>query len=69
MIGEYFSLVQFLEVGLPKCLAIKFSIITREESFVHCCVVKVAAKVSAATIPLKLKGAYKDFHAPSPSQS
>jgi hypothetical protein len=29
----------------------------------------VAAEVSAAAIPFQLKGAYKDFHAPSPSQS
>ena len=66
-----FSLVQLLEVGLPKCVAMKFSFITREGSFVHCCVDKLAVKVCVCveTSFANLKVEYKDFHASSPSQS
>ena len=63
-----FSLVQLLEVGLPKCVAMKFSVIMREESFVHCCVGKLAVKVGVETLFAILKIAYRDFHASSPSQ-
>lgn len=42
-------------MGLPKCVATKFAVITREESFVHCCVGKVAVKVSVAIRVVSLK--------------
>jgi hypothetical protein len=42
-------------MGLPKCVATKFSVIMREESFVHCCMGKVAVKVSVAIPDVNLK--------------
>lgn len=42
-------------MGLPKCVTTKFSVIMREESFVHYCVGNVAVKVSVAIPVVNVK--------------